>query len=401
MARQSEVAELVGLFYGMEIAVDVVESDGGLTAAIVGVPAGLEARLEPTGVDTFVMAGGALPGAQTTFTRDVTGAVTGMSFGPFQFQRIAQADLGELPLVERLTAPELEMTAEKEAAFEALLDQALRQGGDEYVPYGLPFPLWEFVRFLIDQDTYIFHSSGRTDLTELRPERQSMELSDETGRGNMAAVYGTHDGLWSMFFAVIDRDNLRGSIRNGVLTFLDTDGVEVPVYNFSINRDELDKRPYRSGALYLLPRESFVRLELLPGVLSNEWASEQPVRPLAKLAVAPKDFPFLDQIGGHDDGPLLRFGELGDRIREAATGASLNDGSLTIQLPNSSDMQSVVEAYLALLGDTLPVAVASTHSSHDELVLTVANLPTAVQQMVAAQYADLLTQRDDESHAQG
>ncbi len=62
-------------------------SDGGLIAAIVGVPAGLEARLEPTGVDTFVMAGGALPGAQTTFTRDVTGTVTGMSFGPFQFQR--------------------------------------------------------------------------------------------------------------------------------------------------------------------------------------------------------------------------------------------------------------------------------------------------------------------------
>ncbi len=311
----------------MEIAVDVVEDDGRLMAAIVGVPTGLEARLEPVEADTFVMAGGALPGLQTTFARDAGGVVSGMSFGPFQFQRIEQADLLELPLVERLVAPDLEMTPAKEAAFGALHDEALRLGGAEFVPYDLPYPLWEFVRFLMDRDAYIFHSSGRTDLTELRPERQSMELSDETGRGNMAAVYGTHDGLWSMFFAIIDRDNLSGSIRNGVLTFHDADGVEVPVYNFSINRDELDRRPYRHGALYLLPREPFVQLELLPGVLSNEWASEQPVRPLAKLAIAPEEFPFLDQIGGHDDGPLLRFDTLGKLIREAATRASLIDGT--------------------------------------------------------------------------
>ena len=34
-----------------------------------------------------------------------------------------------------------------------------------------------------------------------------MEMMDETGRGNIAGVYGTHNGLWSMFFAIIDREN--------------------------------------------------------------------------------------------------------------------------------------------------------------------------------------------------
>ncbi len=97
------------------------------------------------------------------------------------------------------------MTAEKEAAFEALLDQALRQGGADYVPYGLPLSVLGVCPLSDGTGRLHFPQFGRTDLTELRPERQSMELSDETGRGNMAAVYGTHDGLWSMFFAIIDR----------------------------------------------------------------------------------------------------------------------------------------------------------------------------------------------------
>ena len=57
------------------------------------------------------------------------------------------------------------------------------------------------------------------EIDEFQPARKSMELYDETGRGNLQAVYGTHDGLWAMFFAIIDRPNLQGSIRNGVTYF--------------------------------------------------------------------------------------------------------------------------------------------------------------------------------------
>ena len=38
-----------------------------------------------------------------------------------------------------------------------------------------------------------------------------------------------------------------------------------------------------------------------------QLASFEPVVPLAKLSVAPEDFPFLNQIRGHDDERLQEY----------------------------------------------------------------------------------------------
>jgi hypothetical protein len=67
----------------------------------------------------------------------------------------------------------------------------------------------------------------------------------------------------------------------------------------------LKQQPWRPGTVYLLPAGTF---ELQPRmrvgdvlVQPAQWASPLPVTPVAKLAVQPEDFPFLDQIRGHDD----------------------------------------------------------------------------------------------------
>ena len=44
------------------------------------------------------------------------------------------------------------------------------------------------------------------------------------------------------------------------------------------------------------PRAHFRGIE----IEQTQWASRAPVRPLARLAVQPQDFPFLAQIRGHD-----------------------------------------------------------------------------------------------------
>ncbi len=46
-----------------------------------------------------------------------------------------------------------------------------------------------------------------------------------------------------MFFAVVDRSRLRGSIRNGVVYLQNEAGEALAVYNFSLNQDQLAKRP--------------------------------------------------------------------------------------------------------------------------------------------------------------
>lgn len=395
MGRREHLSEFAGLYYGMGIALDVTVRDDLLEVGMVGVPPGLESPLVPIDADTFRMRTGPLAGAAIAFSRTDEGEVAGVTFGPFDLRRVEAAELAGLPLVERLLAPPFDLTPEKEKAFAALLEEALALGPDAFVTYQLNDPLWEFVAFLNQQNRYLFHSTSQMALTELRPERTSMELGDETGRGNMAAVYATQDGLWSMFFAILDRKALQGSIRNGVLNFQDANGATVPVYNFSIDQNELAKKPYSPGAMYILPRDSFVQLELMPGVLSNEWVSEQPVRPLAKLFVTPEDFPFLDRIGGHDDGPLLRFNELGRQLRAEATYAQLANGSLEIQLRDSPHMRAAIDEYIALLQDTLPVVAADTRDDQGGIItLKLANLPPAVQQMVATEYAALLTSNE-------
>ena len=152
------------------------------------------------------------------------------------------------------------------------------------------------MRYLSSQDEVIFHGSNNPNIDTFAPVRKSYELIDETGRGNLQAVYGTHDGLWPMFFAVFDRSMQIGSIRNGVLHFENSQGHTLAVYQFSVNQELLPQNPWCDGMVYLLPREKFNRLELTAGVPSNEWASEAPVRPLARLPVKPEDFPFLNRV---------------------------------------------------------------------------------------------------------
>jgi len=67
----------------------------------------------------------------------------------------------------------------------------------------------------------------------------------------------------------------------------------------------LTQRPWRSGVVYLLPAGSFeTQPPLAVGdvrVQVAQAASPVPVTPVAKLMVDPSDFPFLEEIRGHDD----------------------------------------------------------------------------------------------------
>jgi hypothetical protein len=79
--------------------------------------------------------------------------------------------------------------------------------------------------------------------------------------------------------------------------------------------------------VYILPRRTFEQLRDGAGVLIAEWASREPVRPLARLRVRPEDFPFVDRVSGHDDTDILRTQELLERlIRQARAVRELDDG---------------------------------------------------------------------------
>jgi hypothetical protein len=64
-------------------------------------------------------------------------------------------------------------------------------------------------------------------------------------------------------------------------------------YFFSIDTDPASGESWTDGAVYVFPRDSF-RL-----TYDQEWVSETAVRPRARLAVMPDDFPFRDKVFRH------------------------------------------------------------------------------------------------------
>jgi len=188
-------------------------------------------------------------------------------------------------------------------AFDALYAEAVAAGPSTAIDYRLDAPKWQFLCHLGDAGLVVMHGSGRDDIAQFEP-RQSNDVS---AFGAQRAVYASSDGIWPLFFAVIDRDGYDGTLVNASIRFGDE---REPAYFFSLNADQLPSRPWRNGTVYLLPTDGFLAEPVINAgpdrVTSTQVVSLEPVVPLARLAVSPADFPFLDQVRGHDEAVLRR-----------------------------------------------------------------------------------------------
>jgi hypothetical protein len=193
-------------------------------------------------------------------------------------------------------------------AFDELLDAALAAGGGPRLDYQLPAPKWQFLCHVADQRGLALHGSGNGDIALFEP-RQADDLSEF---GRQRAVYAASDGLWAMFFAIVDRDRFALSVTNACVRLADAAGrLSAPYYYFSVSQMALPRQPWRAGTVYLLPPDTFTAQAPLPFGEAQahiaQLASPEPVAPLARLAVTPQDFPFLPQIRGHDDARLAEY----------------------------------------------------------------------------------------------
>lgn len=205
-----------------------------------------------------------------------------------------------------LTRPD-EVDQNAEQAFDDLLQITLSSGGCPTIPYTLPYPKWQFLCHLADHRDIALHGSGNPDIPLFEP-RQPNDLTEF---GNQKAVYAASDGIWAMFFAIVDRDRVT-SITNACVSLVDETGATLgPYYVFSVSQWALPNRPWRTGTVYLLPRSTFIQqppMEFGPyQVHFAQLACFEPLQPLAKLTVMPEDFPFLSQIRGHDDERLEEY----------------------------------------------------------------------------------------------
>jgi hypothetical protein len=206
-----------------------------------------------------------------------------------------------------LTRPRSEFDESARLAFDDLFDTTVSRGGCPAIPFTLPWPKWQFLCYLADHRDIAMHGSGDPDIALFEP-RQSNDINEF---GNQKAVYAASDGLWAMFFAIVDRARVM-SITNACVRLADETGTRHgPYYVFSVSQSSLPAQPWRTGTVYLLPRSTFNTQPPLAFGSSQvhiaQLASFVPVQPLAKLTVTPQDFPFLMQIRGHDDERLQEY----------------------------------------------------------------------------------------------
>lgn len=165
---------------------------------------------------------------------------------------------------------------------------------------------WQFLCSLAARRRIAFHGTGDPRIERFEPR----EPVDFAPFGQQSAVFATSDPIWAMFYAIVDRTRHSLTLNNGCLVLEDSGDA---YYYFSVSRQALPLQPWRTGYLYLLPADTFVEQ---PGAVYAgrpahipQLASSVAVRPFARLRIAPRSFPFLDRIRGHDDERLADYAQ--------------------------------------------------------------------------------------------
>jgi hypothetical protein len=226
------------------------------------------------------------------------------------FKRGENMAWSEVPLPDYwMPQPPMQLDEGARLACDTLLAEAVAQGPEQPFAYTLSIPKWQFLCYVTEQHNLALHGSGNGEIHQFEP-RQPIDLQEF---GAQKAVYAAADGIWPLYFAIVNRTK-SPSIMNACIYPERADGtVGNAYYFFSISRKAVDRQPYQNGVVYLLPSDTFMRQ---PAMELGGWrihiaqlASLEAVVPLAKLAVAPEDFPFLAQMRSHDDERLAEYAE--------------------------------------------------------------------------------------------
>jgi hypothetical protein len=177
------------------------------------------------------------------------------------------------------------------AVFDELIASA-RDGDGTIDVASCPSPIHELLTYLVSERGYLLHGSNDPGLRVLEP-RPARDLGTE-----LLAVVACDDGIWPLFYAVVDRERIEAMFTNCM--HVGRPPRQRRFYMFAIVADPAAEETWTPGVVYALPRDGF-RPEW-----GNEWVSEHRVRPLLRIPVAPEDFPLRESVVGLSDTGELR-----------------------------------------------------------------------------------------------
>lgn len=230
-----------------------------------------------------------------------------------------------------LPGPEIELTEEKIRRFESVYEAAIEGETGAGLEYDCAYPKYEFLHYLVEHKGLLLHGSNEPDIELLSPLRKS---SDTRAYGNLASVYACSDGVWPIFYALVNR---RRGVRCHIYTRclrLDAKGRVRKLYRFSLKTETRQTELWKDGTVYVVGREKFKRLKDPAGYVLEEWACAESVRPLMKLHVSPADFPFLKEtrVRGFAGTEAGRAGGNGPAIHSGYAGRYELEGGMPMSV---------------------------------------------------------------------
>ncbi len=171
--------------------------------------------------------------------------------------------------------------------FASIWDAALATLG-AFIDYQSELPKVDFLEFLVKEKQLLLHGSN-WDVSALEPRLANCASKKF---GNLNAVYAVEDAVLPIFYAIKDKNSFSGVAVSGT----HQDGDAPKEYIFKVEQRMLDIQPWSPGVVYILDRKGCEQGTDDNRLLIDEYISRTSVIPLAKLAVNPQDFPYLNAI---------------------------------------------------------------------------------------------------------
>jgi hypothetical protein len=178
----------------------------------------------------------------------------------------------------------MEQLKSPEQLFENLYQQILNSGDTLLIENLEGFSKTEFLEYLSQTGKFVFHGTNNSEIEELEPRQASCRSKKF---GNLNAVYSTTDPVLPTFHAVFNKTYFSGVSSSGVTN---------KEYKFAIDGTFGDGKTWTNGCVYILDRNLFQQGEDDFGKPIDEFVSEVPVKPKAKLLIIPNDFEYIEKV---------------------------------------------------------------------------------------------------------
>jgi len=198
-----------------------------------------------------------------------------------------------IPPIRRIVAP---VDNARKQAFDILLDTALVGDLRRPIIYNLPYPKADFLNYICDWREFVVHGSPTPNLEILEPVRKSRDVNEF---GNRQQIFCSPDAMWAMWFAILEKGKFNQT-RNGCVR-VGRGARRVKYYHFELPKENKSNSPFADGMIYIARAQDFPDkrpypiLDWFDGEI-EEWGSTKAVSPLARIRVAPQDFPYLNQV---------------------------------------------------------------------------------------------------------